>query len=69
MRQVSLTFICFENLKNSDFALYFSQELVSYLSAAVSQLVYDLCNGVGERPEVPLKPNGGIKRKCPEDDS
>ena len=42
--------------------------MVEYLSAAVSQLVYDLCEGVGDRPELPLQVNCGAKRKLPEED-
>ena len=41
--------------------------MVEYLSASVSQLVYDLCDGVGDRPEVPEQVNCGTKRKFPED--
>jgi len=46
-----------------------TKEMVEYLSASVSQLVYDLCDGVGARPEVPEQVNCGTKRKFPEDNN
>ena len=42
---------------------------MEYLSAAVSQLVYDLCDGVGDKPVVPLQINFGKKRKYPDSDA
>ena len=48
----------------------FFQDMVHYLSAAVSQKVYDLCDGIGDRPEVPpFKIDFGSKRKFTENDS
>ena len=44
-------------------ALVSFQDKTEYLSFAVSQLVYDLCGGVGDRPEIVGHLLPGSKRK------